>query len=649
MSNGGSLRMKTASTSAEANVLGRAEDGVRWRVAHLQRPDAREDVAVLHEQIAQLAVERLVPPRLCRTLERESRILVGQNAIHRIHHVDEPHMRISSVAQPSAPALPFQGPHRDPARLASRSWRSTPPRSRRRRRPPTRRAPRVERSPSRTDHADATRAALDVDGGRRQRRRRAVAAALALGVVNPSASGIGGGGFALVYTAADRKVTVLDFRETAPASYSADVLSPPKKPTDPPPLDRFGWTGPRGGVGGRARRAGRARAPLASLRQALARRGRGAGRRARAERLLREQAHGRGRGASSRRASQTLPSLASSFLPGGTARRARQRASGGPSSRATLAALRRRGEEVDLRGPDRAEDRRCRARRRRDDDARGSRRLRGQGARAALADHRRPHRLHDARALGGRAHAARDARRCTARAARRRSCRSGFGSSAYLHTVAEAMRGAIADRARLRAAIPISIRRSTRPSPTRSSPRSSPRGARASSPTKTHAPAEFKTQGAGHEPRGRRRRRGQRRDAHDHGERPVRREHRRRATPASSSTTSSTTSRRRDDAAAFGLKDGGPNRPRPRARPVSSMTPTLVLEGGVPILALGGSGGTRIATGATQAALARLALRPRSERVRLASARPHAGRDALRRSGYRAGRARGPARRAARR
>ena len=36
------------------------------------------------------------------------------------------------------------------------------------------------------------------------------------------------------------------------------------------------------------------------------------------------------------------------------------------------------------------------------------------------------------------------------------------------------------------------------------------------------------------------------------------------------------------------------------------MTPTIVLEGGVPILALGGSGGTRIATGATQAALARL-------------------------------------------
>jgi len=36
------------------------------------------------------------------------------------------------------------------------------------------------------------------------------------------------------------------------------------------------------------------------------------------------------------------------------------------------------------------------------------------------------------------------------------------------------------------------------------------------------------------------------------------------------------------------------------------MTPTIVVEGGRPILALGGSGGTRIATGATQATLARL-------------------------------------------
>ncbi|MCE9571808.1 MAG: gamma-glutamyltransferase [Deltaproteobacteria bacterium] len=46
----------------------------------------------------------------------------------------------------------------------------------------------------------------------------AAATALALGVVEPASSGIGGGGFALVYVAAEHKVYVYDFRETAPAA-----------------------------------------------------------------------------------------------------------------------------------------------------------------------------------------------------------------------------------------------------------------------------------------------------------------------------------------------------------------------------------------------------------------------------------------------
>src|SRR5690606_5962050 len=56
----------------------------------------------------------------------------------------------------------------------------------------------------------------------------------------------------------------------------------------------------------------------------------------------------------------------------------------------------------------------------------------------------------------------------------------------------------------------------------------------------------------------------------------------------------------------FGLKDGGPNRPRPGARPISSMTPTIVLRDGEPVLATGGSGGMRIAGNVTQAVLYRL-------------------------------------------
>jgi len=46
----------------------------------------------------------------------------------------------------------------------------------------------------------------------------ACATALALGVVHPFASGMGGGGFAVVYIAKEKKVYALDFRERAPAA-----------------------------------------------------------------------------------------------------------------------------------------------------------------------------------------------------------------------------------------------------------------------------------------------------------------------------------------------------------------------------------------------------------------------------------------------
>jgi gamma-glutamyltranspeptidase/glutathione hydrolase len=52
----------------------------------------------------------------------------------------------------------------------------------------------------------------------------AVAAAFALGVVEPMSSGIGGGGFALLYTAKDRKVRAFDFREKAPGRATPDMF-----------------------------------------------------------------------------------------------------------------------------------------------------------------------------------------------------------------------------------------------------------------------------------------------------------------------------------------------------------------------------------------------------------------------------------------
>jgi len=56
----------------------------------------------------------------------------------------------------------------------------------------------------------------------------------------------------------------------------------------------------------------------------------------------------------------------------------------------------------------------------------------------------------------------------------------------------------------------------------------------------------------------------------------------------------------------FGMGGKDPNAPHGGARPASSMTPTIVMKSGAPVLALGGSGGMRIATGTTQVLLARL-------------------------------------------
>lgn len=59
------------------------------------------------------------------------------------------------------------------------------------------------------------------------------------------------------------------------------------------------------------------------------------------------------------------------------------------------------------------------------------------------------------------------------------------------------------------------------------------------------------------------------------------------------------------DVKALGLTHN-PNAPRPGARPVSSMTPTIVLREGKPVLALGGSGGMAIGTNVTQLLIGRL-------------------------------------------
>ncbi len=77
---------------------------------------------------------------------------------------------------------------------------------------------------------------------------------------------------------------------------------------------------------------------------------------------------------------------------------------------------------------------------------------------------------------------------------------------------------------------------------------------------------------------------------------------------------------------AMGVPSPGPNAPSPCARPVSSMTPTIALQNGELAFALGGSGGPRIATGVTQVALC-LALHKRDPGACVAASRMHVGWD----------------------
>jgi gamma-glutamyltranspeptidase/glutathione hydrolase len=62
----------------------------------------------------------------------------------------------------------------------------------------------------------------------------AVAAAFALGVVEPNASGLGGGGFILMYDAKTREITSIDYREMAPLKATPDMyeLTPDGKVVD---------------------------------------------------------------------------------------------------------------------------------------------------------------------------------------------------------------------------------------------------------------------------------------------------------------------------------------------------------------------------------------------------------------------------------
>jgi gamma-glutamyltranspeptidase len=76
-----------------------------------------------------------------------------------------------------------------------------------------------------TESSGATREATRVLAAGGNAFDAAVCAALVAGFTDPASSGIGGGGFALVWSARDRKAYVFDFREAAPAGVDAAVLN----------------------------------------------------------------------------------------------------------------------------------------------------------------------------------------------------------------------------------------------------------------------------------------------------------------------------------------------------------------------------------------------------------------------------------------
>jgi len=89
---------------------------------------------------------------------------------------------------------------------------------------PTEHAAVFSREAVAADHAEASKAGAEILLAGGNAADAAAATMLALGVVNPASSGLGGGGFALYYRASDRSLTFLDFRERAPRAASRTMF-----------------------------------------------------------------------------------------------------------------------------------------------------------------------------------------------------------------------------------------------------------------------------------------------------------------------------------------------------------------------------------------------------------------------------------------
>ena len=445
-----------------------------------------------------------------------------------------------------------------------------------------------------TDNAEATRAALEIlhEGGNAA--DAAVGAALTLGVVGPTASGLGGGGFALIYSHQDKKVTALDFRETAPAKIDVDKLLGQHGRGAHDAASRgvaIGTPGEPAGLEWIASHYGRKSlaadaAPAADVA-------------ARGFLIGRHLAEGL---AYFKDYVSVSPDLAAAFFPGGSP--LGERAS---LKRTDLArSIRRFGAEGSkpFYTGDIAKK-----------EADAAQAAGGQLSTDDLARYAVKERAPLTRTIDGRAIYTMPAPSAGGlllletlgmygASPSSPLAQMGFGSSAYLHSIAEAMRGAIADRARI-SADPDVDRTVNASYEQLLAPEQLAARRQQIDPNKTKIAPEFKTreQGTTHLVVA---------DSDGNvvsltttvngpfGSRVV-----------AGDTGIVLNDQLRDfsapsDIAGFGDVGLGPNRPRANARPVSSMTPTIVLEKGEPILAVGGSGGMRIAYNVTQTALARL-------------------------------------------
>jgi gamma-glutamyltranspeptidase / glutathione hydrolase len=437
-----------------------------------------------------------------------------------------------------------------------------------------------------TDNADATHAALTVMRQGGNAFDGAIAAALMLGVSGPTASGIGGGGFALVYVAHEHKTIALDFREAAPAHAGADTLVVSGKrgttvgvPGEPAGLE---WLSVHYGKKTLAEDAEPARALAESgvvVNRHLADAIGFVGARFIAGTVLAPELMPNGQGLAYR-STWKRAALAHSLTRFG-AEGSKPFYTGDIATKIVMAA-RAEGSAMDA---------------------------------ADLASYKVRERAPLSRTIGSRTVSTMPAPSAGGLMlletllmygadASSPLKAVGFGTSAYFHSVAEAMRGAIADRARLAGdpdldpAVNAAFDHALDPKQIEA------RHNRVE-PYKVHIATEFKT----------------REDGTTHLV----------VTDDEGNVVTLTTTvngpfgarivagdtgiilnnqlddfSNPNDATPFGVIGGGPNRPRASARPVSSMAPTIVFENGVPIVALGGSGGRRIATEVTQATIARL-------------------------------------------